>query len=127
MAYKTEVFERRKIELAVKSSGILFEFFRNKKNDFGEPVGEPEKITEIQGVYHTNTSYISVKNGDSGAISNKKIYTPCILCLADSESEKIKQGDYTTVNGKKIVVTGKVDYQEKKYAFDINCEVVKDG
>lgn len=127
MAHNMEAFERRKVELAIKASGTQFVFYRNKKNDFGEPLDEAEEVARLKGLYHTNTSYISVKDGDSGSISNMRVYTPCVLCLKDEASEKVVKGDYTTIAGKKIVVTGKVNYLEKSYAFDINCEVVEDG
>lgn len=129
VSMKIKQFEERKIKTVILLSGETFTFYRNDKNEFNEPLLQAREVAVLKGIYHTNTSYIGVTDGDSGSISNK-VYTPSILCLVDDNSKAIKKGDYTFVGDKKIEVNDKINYLEKDFAFDISCkfvEVINDG
>ena len=104
-------FEAYKIKRELKRSGIDYEFKRKKKNDFGEPAGDPEVFGSLKGIYHEQNSNIQVTTGDTAQVRTKKI--PMILCLyEDTARLALVVGDTVTINAKTFKVTGVVYIQE---------------
>ena len=119
-------FEAYKINRELKRSGIEYEFKRRKKNDFGEPVGEPEIVGSLRGIYHEQNSSVSVVTGETTQTRTKKI--PTILCLyEDAASLVLQVGDTVSFNGKSYKVTGVTNIQEWNIIADISLEVVDNG
>lgn len=119
-------FEAYKIKRELKRSGIDYEFKRKKKNDFGEPTGDPEIFGSFKGIYHEQNSNIQVTTGDTTQVRTKKI--PMILCLyEDTARLALVVGDTVTINAKTFKVTGVVNIQEWNLISDISLEVVDSG
>lgn len=119
-------FEAYKIKRELKRSGIDYEFKRKKKNDFGEPIGDPEVFGSLKGIYHEQNSNIQVTTGDTTQVRTKKI--PMILCLyEDTARLALVVGDTVTINAKTFKVTGVVNIQEWNLISDISLEVVDSG
>lgn len=119
-------FEAYKIKRELKRSGIDYEFKRKKKNDFGEPAGDPEVFGSLKGIYHEQNSNIQVTTGDTAQVRTKKI--PMILCLyEDTARLALVVGDTVTINAKTFKVTGVVNIQEWNLISDISLEVVDSG
>lgn len=119
-------FERHKIERAIKVSGDFFQFYRPALNEFNEPTEKQQFVATIYGIYHTSTSHLSVTDSDAGSTVNLKMYTPAILCTTD-EALQLQKDDLVTIGDKLCRVNGVVTFQEKGYAYDIQCEVIEDG
>ena len=53
-------FEAYKLRREILRSGIELEFFRNAKNEFGEPDinKESELLGKVSGLYHEQNSYV---------------------------------------------------------------------
>ena len=119
-------FEAYKIKRELKRSGIDYEFKRKKKNDFGEPVGDPEVFGSLKGIYHEQNSNIQVTTGDTTQVRTKKI--PMILCLYEDIARlALVVGDTVIINAKTFKVTGVVNIQEWNLISDISLEVVDSG
>lgn len=119
-------FEAYKIKRELKRSGIDYEFKRKEKNDFGEPIGDPEVFGSLKGIYHEQNSNIQVTTGDTTQVRTKKI--PMILCLyEDTARLALVVGDTVTINAKTFKVTGVVNIQEWNLISDISLEVVDSG
>ena len=119
-------FEAYKIKRELKRSDIDYEFKRKKKNDFGEPIGDPEVFGSLKGIYHEQNSNIQVTTGDTTQVRTKKI--PMILCLyEDTARLALVVGDTVTINAKTFKVTGVVNIQEWNLISDISLEVVDSG
>ena len=120
-------FEEYKVMRELKRSGTMFTFLREQKNEFGETVSDvPTTVGMINGLYHENNSQIQVKTGDVTQIQTKKL--PSVLCLhSDTNRISLQVGDYTILNGKKLLVTGIVNIQEWNTISDISLEVFAGG
>lgn len=119
-------FEAYKINRELKRSGIEYEFKRCKKNDFGEPTGEPVVVGKLRGIYHEQNSFVSVVTGETTQTRTKKI--PTILCLYEDTASLILQvGDMVSFNDKLYKVTGVTNIQEWNIIADISLEVVDNG
>lgn len=119
-------FEAYKIKRELKRSGIDYEFKRKKKNDFGEPIGEPEVFGTLKGLYHEQNSNVQITTGDTTQIRTKKI--PMILCLyEDTARLALVVGDIVTINAKTFKVTGVVNIQEWNLISDVSLEVIDSG
>lgn len=119
-------FEAYKIKRELKRSGIDYEFKRKGVNAFGEPIGKPEIVGTIKGIYHEQNSHIQITTGDAVQIRNKKV--PTILCLyEDTATLDLKVGDSIEFNSKTFKVTGITNIQEWNIISDISLEVVDNG
>lgn len=122
----TTKFEAFKIKNELKRSGVEYNFKRQSKNDFGEPVKGGRKFTTIKGIYHEQNSNVQITTGDTTQIRTKKI--PMILCLYDDAVlHALQVGDITIINKKVFKVTGVVNVQEWSIIADISLEVVDSG
>lgn len=119
-------FEAYKLRRELLRSGVIFEFQRNGKNEFGEDTEEPEIIGSLKGLYHEQNSNVQMVAGDTTRSRTEKI--PMILCLYDDVMYLgLKPDDYIIYNSKIFKVTGIVNIQEWKIISDISLEVVDDG
>ena len=68
-------FEAYKLRREILRSGIELEFFRNAKNEFGEPDinKESELLGKVSGLYHEQNSYVEVIDGELTRYRAKKI------------------------------------------------------
>jgi hypothetical protein len=119
-------FEVYKIKRELKRSGTDYEFKRNKKNDFGEPINEFETIGSLMGLYHEQNSSVHISTGDTTQTRTKKV--PMILCLyEDTASLALQVGDIVNINARTFKVTGVVNIQEWNLISDITLEVIDNG
>lgn len=77
-------FELHKVRREIQRNGNEYVFYRNGKNEYGEPVGESDKVCIVKGIYHEERGYVSLKIQDGANIKSKS--EPQILCV-------IRQGD----------------------------------
>lgn len=118
-------FETYKLKRELARSGKTFRFTRRGLNNFGEPMGLPEELGSLRGLYHEQNSNIQITTGETTQIRTKKI--PMILCLAeDAKPLDLQTGDVVEINGRVFLVTGIVDIQEWNLIFDISLELVDD-
>lgn len=118
-------FSKQKIRRLVKTQGVQFNFVRREKNDYGEidDTSMPQILT-LQGVYHEQSSYVSVTSSDATRTQTKK--TPMILTVYDDfEASPVMLDDEMEFNGKQFRVTGVVNVNEENFAIDISLEVIQ--
>lgn len=125
-------FEEYKLKRELKRNGTEVTFCRNKKNDFGEPVGELEVVAKLTGLYHETNGYVSLSVSDATVSRNVK--TPMLLCLAqDIMFSHLAIGDYVKVPNivtgetKTYYVTGITDISDFGIIADVSLEVIDDG
>lgn len=119
-------FELYKLQRELKRSGKRFEFFRNEKNKFGEPVDEPVSVGRLVGIYHEQNSNVQISGGNTVRTRTEKL--PMILCeYSKAKKLGIRPDDFIVINDKKMIVSGIVDVQEWKIVADISFEVVDEG
>lgn len=115
-------FEEAKLSRAIWVYGSEFQFMREKLDDFGEPTDEKVLACTVNGIYHEQTSYISLTAEDRGVVPKK--ITPYLSILAkdmldDTGKPKVQQGDTVTVNGTEY----KVNTVENLSNLNILCQV----
>ena len=126
-------FEAHKLRRELARSGKVYDFYRPKRNEFGEPAGTAETIGSLTGLYHEVNNFILLQTSEAAQIrrtigSGAQKKQPMILCLFESVSESgLQMGDYIVINGKQYKVTGVVNVQEWSIIADISLEVVEDG
>ena len=74
-------FEEYKLKRELKRNGTEVTFYRNKKNAFGEHVGELEVVAKLTGLYHETNGYVSLSVSD--ATVQRSVKLPMLLCLND--------------------------------------------
>lgn len=117
-------FEAYKVRRELKRSGTDYEFKRAKLNAFKESTKELELAGKLRGLYHEQSSHVSVTTGETTQTRTKKV--PMILCLYD-DAKSLKLGDVVKINSKELKVTGVTNIQEWNIIADISLEVVDDG
>lgn len=117
-------FEAYKLRRELKRGGTDYEFKRAKLNAFKEPTKELELAGRLRGLYHEQSSHVSVTMGETTQTRTKKV--PMILCLYD-DAKSLKLGDVVKMNSKELKVTGVTNIQEWNIIADISLEVVDDG
>lgn len=121
-------FEAYKLKRELKKSGETFEFFRDKMNEFGEPIDldNKESVGSLIGLYHEQSSTIQVTTGDVAQTRSKKI--PSILCLhEDVKNLDLNMNDKVYFNNHDYRVLGIVNVQEWNIIDDISLEVFDYG
>lgn len=113
-------FERHKVLIFLKRYGKQFCFYRQGKNEYGEPTGNKEEIS-VLGVFHEGAIYVS-QNTNDGTKSRSKPQ-PQILILSDDNC-KIKNGDNLQYGNNLYEVTELQDFNKLGIAFDISLEVI---
>ena len=127
------VFEAYKVRREVKRCGTKLKFYRHVLNEFGEPADELTEIAEVDGLYHEQTSYMTVASGDGSLTRKKK--QPMLLCVAeDIANAGIKFGDIVKVPARSPQMTSKtlkyigcIDIQNWGIIVDLSFEEVDDG
>ena len=127
------VFEAYKVRREVKRCGTKLKFYRDVLNEFGEPVDELAEGAEVNGLYHEQTSYMTVTSGDGSLTRKKK--PPMLLCAAeDIANAGIKFGDIVKVpvrspqmTSKTLKYIGCIDIQNWGIIVDLSFEEVDDG
>ena len=116
-------FEAYKIKREIKRSGEIYEFMRQKRNEFGEPSDEEESVGSLQGLYHEQNSNVQITTGDTTQIRTKKI--PMILCVYDdAKTLNLKLGDILYLNDRILKVVSLVNIQEWNIIGDLSLEEV---
>ena len=121
-------FEAYKVKREITRSGGAYEFLRSWENEFGEPSRDlkPRDVGTLNALYHEENSNVQFQNGENVITRTKKI--PMLLCLYDSlKSLGLSVGDFTFINGKKLVITGCVNVQEWSIIADVSLEVFDGG
>lgn len=117
-------FEANKIKRCVNTVGTLFDFNRKAKNLFGEFDNDAVQIISLKGVYHQQSSHISVSESTGTRTKSKPI--PMILTTWELfEAEPILLDDTVVLNDKKYLVNGVTNIQEGNYGADISLEVIQ--
>ena len=125
-------FEEYKLKRELKRNGTEVTFYRNKKNAFGEHVGELEVVAKLTGLYHETNGYVSLSVSD--ATVQRSVKLPMLLCLNDDvKAAGLVAGDYvklpnaTSFSTKTYYITGMVDISDFGIITDISLEVIDDG
>lgn len=116
-------FEAYKIKREIKRSGEMYEFMRQKLNEYGEPSDEEESVGSLKGLYHEQNSNVQITTGDTTQIRSKKI--PMILCVYDdAKALNLKLGDILYLNDRILKVVSLVNIQEWNIIGDLSLEEV---
>lgn len=125
-------FELYKLKRELRRSGSDFTFYRQRKNEFGAPVGDKEEVVKFRGLYHETSSYRTVTTYDGSTTVIEK--SPMILCsVEDIKDANLAIGDFVEVNDnvfgdkKTMKFTGVTDILDFGLIADISLEVVDDG
>jgi hypothetical protein len=117
---KTPAFEANKLRRLIRVQGVSYTFFHPKENEFGEAL-EKAVETQVHGVLHSTSQYISVTHAESASVQEKN--SPMILALFE-EAKNIQQGDYTVINDTRYNVTAVSNVAEWNVIADISLEAV---
>ena len=118
----SEQFQLHKVQRLINTNGVLYNFTRHSKNEYGEPSeGSPENIS-VKGMYHGTAGYLSLTFSDSTTI--RKQISPMILCTWE-DAKALKQGDQLILHKKLYQVSGVVDIAELQLIADICLEEVQ--
>ena len=126
------------IKREIKRNGTEMEFYRLKKNDFGEP-DEPELFCTYKGLYHEHAAHMLdtfryLTTDVFGRYRTKK--APQLIVpyedfyFKDSETGEyvgVNIGDEVNFNGRTLRVTGVLNVQEWNLLMDISFEEVDTG
>ncbi len=113
-------FQVPKVQRAINTYGISFDFERDGVNEFGEPNGVTE-IINIKGIYHEDFSYITKTIAENATTEGK--YQPMILTLWQ-DAKKLNTSDRLTFNGAKYTIGNIKDITESKLIAAISLEGV---
>lgn len=116
--------EQQKVKREIERYGSLYTCFRTKTDKYGEPLEESEQVAEFKGLYHAEKSYSTRKINDGTNTRTKG--QPMLLCLFD-DAEKINNGDYFIINGKKFIVSDKNNMFESNIFINLSLELVLNG
>lgn len=126
-------FEAYKVRREVRRCGTKLKFYRHVLDEFGEPVGGLVEVAEVNGLYHEQTSYVTVASGDGSLTRKKK--QPMLLCVADDiANAEVKFGDIVKLpvrspqmTSKTLKYVGCVDIGNWGIVIDLSFEEVDDG
>lgn len=114
-------FQKAKLKRLVDVQGLSYTFYRDGKNELGEPNGTIQEVLTLTGIWHESQGYIKTTSGDASTVKSKP--QSQILTLWDSVGG-ISQGDYLLVGKSRYNVTGVHDPTNLGVAADISLEVV---
>lgn len=124
-------FEVAKLSRAIRVYGTKYRFMRANLDSFDEPTDENVLVLDVNGIYHEQTSYISLTASDAGIVPKK--ITPYIDVLAsdlmdENGKYKVQQEDSVTINSKEYKVTGINNLSNLNILCEICLEeVIPDG
>lgn len=107
-----------RLNLILKWKGKTHSFMRYGLDKYKQPDEDnPILTTEVLGIFHQSTSYVSLSTTEAVSIKSKP--QPAIL-VGLEDSNKVAMGDILILNGNKYKVTGEVNLE---VASDICLEV----
>lgn len=112
-------FQVAKLRRLIQIAGTTLSFQRDNLNSLKEPDGTSTVVCTAKGVWHTTNEYITITSGDAASVQSKN--NPRFL-VQFKDAEKISQGDYTMLNGKKYKVSGITNVGDICLASDISLE-----
>lgn len=125
---RTPFAVRRQVNLAINWYGAKYSFYRNVKNEYGEPVGDSKLVQTVDGVYHASYygSIVELVNSDGTSVKSK--INKGITC-SGSANLALKQGDYVLINEVKYCITAvePVFYSDEVVAYEISLEELVEG
>lgn len=97
--------------------GSVYSFYRMGKNIYGEKAEDPEKIADVNGIYHNGSAtHVKLDASDAGLVWDKN--TPYIL-TSWGNSEKLQLEDLVTIDETTFKLTGKTNIG----GYSIICEL----
>lgn len=115
-------FEAYKLKREIKRSGRIFSFKRADRNKYKEPTCKYDCVGEIGGLYHEQSSMVSVQTNETTQSRTKKI--PAILCLwEDVVCIGLQFEDVVKINSKIFKITSIENVSELGIIADISLEV----
>lgn len=97
----------------LKNAGAKrYEVYRIPKDANAQPVGAPEKVYEVFGIYHDDIAKSGKLHIELAGVIIGQNEDPRIICIKCSNSE-IKQGDIVHMGTRKLEI---LDYSENKGA-----------
>lgn len=117
--------ELHKVLREIKIHGTMYTFYRDKVDQYGESTKEePEKVIDIDGLFHVSKGYITqnIQDGTKTHIKGQ----PMIM-VAYEDVEEIQNGDFCVINGNTYKVVEKNNIQEYNIVSDVSLEMVING
>jgi len=122
-------FEAYKIAREIKKSGVHNVFYREQKNEFGEPADNPETrltIGALNSLYHEQSGYVQVSVADGVQYRTKKL--PMLMSLYDDVKYLgLQVGDYCIIDNRKYKITNILNLYNWSILCDLSLEVFDDG
>lgn len=120
-----KAFQLNKVRRFLKTYGLIFQFDKPGKNEFGEPNGETVSH-KLQGVFHETSGsafgYVTKTTTDSTTIRSKS--SPMLLTLWESVGD-LKHRDELLLNGKKYRVNEITNLLQANLVAEISLEEVQ--
>lgn len=113
--------QRAKLKRLIDLNGEEYIFYRDGKNELGEPNDSASVVATLKGLWHESQGYVSLTSGDAATVRSKP--QSQILTLYDP-GVSILQKDYIMVGKTRYNVTGTHDPTNLGIALDISLEVV---
>lgn len=124
MSFKFEVF---KLKRAIAKQGKQYTFYSYGVNSFGEPSTEKTILKTFQSLYHEQNGYISENVNNETRTTSKKIpYLMTEFQNIGTDSNEIKNGCETEIDGIKYKVTGVTNLANLSLIADISLEVINE-
>lgn len=113
-------FQKSKMNRIILVEGVDYQFFRYQVDEYGEPINALSEVATIRGIWHESQRYVTLVSGEASTVRSKP--SPQIMVLAEN-AKPLQQGDFTTVDGQRYLVTGKHDPTNLGIVVDISLEV----
>lgn len=101
---KAPKFEAAKLKRAIATMGVPYDFYRDKKDEYGEGT-TPELIASVKGIYHETYNFaqnVFIITADSASVHPKNA---SYILVEWAQAKDIAQKDYLFVDGVKYEVT----------------------
>lgn len=120
-------FESYKITREIKKNGVHNIFYRDGKNEFGEPDKNTRvTIGALTSLYHEQSAYVQLSVADGVQYRTKKM--PMLLALfTDVKYLGLQTGDFCIVNNRRYTITNILNLYNWDIIADISLEVSDNG
>lgn len=121
----SDKFQLHKVRRLIHTNGLVYDFVRPTKNEFGEFSDENTADAlhiSVRGMYHETSSYLSQTASDSTTI--RKQVSPMILCTWEN-AKMLKQNDRLKIHDKLYTISGVKDIAESQVIADISLTEVQ--
>lgn len=122
-------FEAYKIAREIKKSGVHNVFYREQKNEFGEPADNSETrltIGALNSLYHEQSGYVQIAVADGVQYRTKKL--PMLMSLyEDVKYLGLQVGDYCIFDNHKYTITNILNLYNWNILCDLSLEVFDNG